>query len=167
MFSSLALIYFLSPSCRNWSSSRVGPAHRRSRALHVADRLRAGRLFPGRRSVGFPRVLLLRPQRCAACTAAGQRPRGIAVSRLVAAFPRQAQRTVGHAVQGGRGPRVGWPSSSKSDCRVSSLLQEDKPDVSKLYSSFIPNGRSEPHVRSNGLVAADGELRLSQVSRRA
>lgn len=58
------------------------------------------------------------------------------------------------------------PPGNLSFC-VSSLLQEDKPDVSKLYSSFIPNGHSEPHVRSNGLVAADGELSLSQVSRHA
>lgn len=59
----------------------------------------------------------------------------------------------------------GNPSS-----RFLSLLQEDKLDVSspKMYSSFIPNGLAEPHVRSNGLhglVAADGELDLPQVSR--
>lgn len=50
------------------------------------------------------------------------------------------------------------------------LLQEDKLDVSspKLYSSFIPNGLSEPRVCSNGLrslVLADGELDGPQVSR--
>lgn len=58
------------------------------------------------------------------------------------------------------------PAGNLSVC-VFSLLQEDRADVSKLYSSYIPNGSSEPHVRSNGLqglVAADsGELSLSQV----
>lgn len=50
------------------------------------------------------------------------------------------------------------------------VLQEDKLEVSspQMYSSFIPNGLSQPHGRSHGLrglVAADGELDLPQVSR--
>lgn len=48
------------------------------------------------------------------------------------------------------------------------FLQEDKLDVStpKMYSSFIPNGRSEPHLhtpRHQGLQLGDPELSLSQV----
>lgn len=48
--------------------------------------------------------------------------------------------------------------------------QEDKLDVStpKMYSSFIPNGRSEPHLHSpahQGLPLGDPELSLSQVGR--
>lgn len=46
--------------------------------------------------------------------------------------------------------------------------QEDKMDVSapKMYSSFIPNGHSEPHLHSpahQGLPLGDPELSLSQV----
>lgn len=61
------------------------------------------------------------------------------------------------------------PPVSLSLC-VFRLLQEDKADVAKLYSPFIPNGHSEPHVHAHalqGAVAADGELSLSQVSRPA
>lgn len=43
------------------------------------------------------------------------------------------------------------------------LRQEDKADVSKLYSSFIPNGHVEPHGLQGLAVAVDGELSLLQV----
>ncbi|XP_069372580.1 semaphorin-6D-like isoform X3 [Paralichthys olivaceus] len=74
----------------------------------------------------------------------------------------------------GKDPEVSLPHtlSLRSLAKLSGLLEgapkEDKLDTSipKMYSSFIPNGRSEPHLHSpgqQGLSLGDPELSLSQV----
>ncbi|XP_036949723.1 semaphorin-6D-like isoform X2 [Acanthopagrus latus] len=73
----------------------------------------------------------------------------------------------------GKDPEASLPHalSLRSLAKLNGLLdgqpKEDKLDVStpKMYSSFIPNGRSEPHLHSpahQGLPLGDPELSLSQ-----
>ncbi|XP_034456396.1 semaphorin-6D-like isoform X2 [Hippoglossus hippoglossus] len=74
----------------------------------------------------------------------------------------------------GKDPEMSLPHalSLRSLAKLNGLLEgapkEDKLDVStpKMYSSFIPNGRSEPHLHSpghQGLSLGDPELNVSQV----
>ncbi|XP_073319141.1 semaphorin-6D-like [Pagrus major] len=73
----------------------------------------------------------------------------------------------------GKDPEASLPHalSLRSLAKLNGLLdgqpKEDKLDVStpKMYSSFIPNGRSEPHLHTpahQGLPLGDPELSLSQ-----
>ncbi|XP_035038184.2 semaphorin-6D isoform X2 [Hippoglossus stenolepis] len=73
----------------------------------------------------------------------------------------------------GKDPEMSLPHalSLRSLAKLNGLLEgapkEDKLDVStpKMYSSFIPNGRSEPHLHSpghQGLSLGDPELNVSQ-----
>ncbi|XP_027142390.1 semaphorin-6D [Larimichthys crocea] len=73
----------------------------------------------------------------------------------------------------GKDPEASLPHalSLRSLAKLSGLLdgqpKEDKLDVStpKMYSSFIPNGRSEPHLHTpghQGLPLGDPDLSLSQ-----
>ncbi|XP_051246586.1 semaphorin-6D isoform X2 [Dicentrarchus labrax] len=73
----------------------------------------------------------------------------------------------------GKDPEVSLPHalSLRSLAKLNGLLdgqpKEDKLDVStpKMYSSFIPNGRSEPHLHTpghQGLPLGDPDLSLSQ-----
>uniref|UniRef100_A0A3B3DCS8 Sema domain, transmembrane domain (TM), and cytoplasmic domain, (semaphorin) 6Ca n=1 Tax=Oryzias melastigma TaxID=30732 RepID=A0A3B3DCS8_ORYME len=75
----------------------------------------------------------------------------------------------------GKDPEASLPHalSLRSLAKLNGLLdgqpKEDKLDVStpKMYSSFIPNGRAEPHLHTpghQGLQLGDPELSLSQLS---